>query len=290
MSDFKEWVERSLEIVQRQEDGEYTVRCPWHGGTSMRVNVNRGLFTCFGCGVKGNHKLLIRTVGGDYAVVHRGEAVKAKLAAMQESEDVRIYTESWLDRFDTVEPHPYWRTRGFDSDIVARFRLGYDYETECVTIPLRHQGGRPIGVIRRHLNPEARPRYVYPKGFKLKTHVWNLHNHTRGSRVALVEGSLDAIAMEQAGIPAIALLGSRLSEPQALDIRRAGIRHVTVCTDCDDAGEKVIPDLHQLGAGVRVDIGCYDPSWSGTDPGALTLEERAALFDNVISLRQYAAS
>ena len=36
--------------------GEVAVRCPWHNDTveSMSINLNTGLWTCFGCGLKGD--------------------------------------------------------------------------------------------------------------------------------------------------------------------------------------------------------------------------------------------
>ena len=36
--------------------GEVAVRCPWHNDSveSMSINLNTGLWTCFGCGLKGD--------------------------------------------------------------------------------------------------------------------------------------------------------------------------------------------------------------------------------------------
>jgi len=52
----------------------------------------------------------------------------------------------------------------------------------------------------------------------------------------LVEGSLDAVAVDEVGYPAIATLGSRISPEQALAIRKAGITTLVTAFDNDEAG------------------------------------------------------
>jgi DNA primase len=285
---FPDWVSSHLEVSARQEDGEWTVRCPWHGGVSMRVNVHKGLFLCNGCGVSGNHKVLVQSFGSEMAVLNRAEALKAKLGNLHSHETIRVYPKSWLARFASGKPHEYWSERGLSDEIVAEHMLGCDPATNSMTIPLWHLNGNPIGVIRRRLDPEAKPKYLYPSGFKLRTHVWNLHRHLASKQVALVEGSLDAVAMEDAGVPAIALLGSRLSDLQAKAIRQSGITEVVICTDCDAAGEKVMADVGMLGR-IKVSVGLYG-DWKGNDPGSLTPDERMQLFLDRLPLRMYLSS
>lgn len=69
--------------------------------------------------------------------------------------------------------------------------------------------------------------------------------------VVITEGSVDAMAMWQAGIPAVALLGSRVSDNQARIIRSLGAREIVSALDNDKAGHIGTHELHAQVTGVR---------------------------------------
>jgi DNA primase len=61
----------------------------------------------------------------------------------------------------------------------------------------------------------------------------------RGQTPILVEGYFDAMAMWAAGVPALALCGTALSDEHALILKRLSSR-LTICFDADEAGYKAL--------------------------------------------------
>lgn len=282
---FADWVESNLEVAGRQADGEWTVRCFYHGDTraSMRVNVRKQVFVCLACGVKGTGRTLMKDYGQDAVVIHADISdVKRKLHDLgTQAAPAKRLPESWLAQFD--QPTDYWHERGFDTKLVKMYRLGYEPSSHAVTIPLRDMRTcQPIGVIRRFLDPDARPRYSYPVGFARNEQLWGLcelrrDNMLNAGPLALVEGSLDAVAMRAANIPAVAILGSHLAPHQAKLIRDAGVKRVVICTDNDKAGRNAAEAAVATLSGLQIRLGHYQPGW-GKDPGELTIEQRRKLY------------
>ena len=67
--------------------------------------------------------------------------------------------------------------------------------------------------MRRALDPGAKPKLPLPQGCRRGSASVRLPPLYR-RRVVLVEGALDAIALWNVGVPALAIYGSRLSEDQ----------------------------------------------------------------------------
>src|SRR6185312_9735780 len=60
----------------------------------------------------------------------------------------------------------------------------------------------------------------------------------------LVEGPLDALALEQAGISGgVAMLGATLSDQQQILLETSGVQHVVLLTDNDEAGRQAKADI-----------------------------------------------
>lgn len=219
--------------------------CPFHqdSSPSFHFNVRKGLFICFACGEKGSAKKLARRL--DMALVENAtvqgliEAMSALEAAKLEPINKPIDERS-LGRFAGA-PHIYWRRkRGFTNATCKAFNLGYDPLRDELTIPYRNVYGDLLGVIRRRLDDNIYPRYLYPKGVKKNLLLFGIEKVYAGNldRVALVEGSLDAVWCWQNGIPAVASLGSSLSEEQVDLLHEAGVHTVVLLHDYDLAGRK----------------------------------------------------
>ena len=120
----------------------------------------------------------------------------------------------------------------------------YDRFRGRVMIPIRDQRGRAIAFGGRILD-QGEPKYLnspetplFDKGRTL----YNLHNAAPASRksgrVIVVEGYMDVIALDQAGIAeAVAPLGTALTEGQ-LEKLWALVDTPTLCFDGDAAGRK----------------------------------------------------
>lgn len=275
--------------VQSRSGEERIAPCPFHndgGKPNLYINARTGLYYCHSCGARGH---VGKTTDGVPL-----STLKERLAEVGKPvpEKMQPRSESWLDRYDN--DHPYWQQdRGFSARVIKQFRLGYDPMADMLTIPIRNVNGMPVGVIHRRTPDQIeaghRPKYFHPTGFKMGRSLFGI-SHVTGlaydvRQIAVCEGPLDAIACWDAGFPAVALYGARMTEDQARILRRAGIPQVVCMTDNDPAGDNAVASIHDALPGVRVRVGMYRPGW-GKDPGELTAEQRLKMFTEHFDYRQ----
>jgi DNA primase len=237
-TDYAAIADANLEVVIRSGD-EWMCKCPYHEdrSPSLQFNVAKGLWICFSCQRKGNAKTLF---GDKFREPEPDiEAVLAQLdliESVQNEAPRKVLSESVLKRYSF--PTDYWTERGFSSTIIKAFQLGYDPLENDATIPVRYMDGGLIGVIRRKLENDFGPKYMYPKGFPRKTTMFGswMVAKTSTDHVVVTEGSVDAMAVWAAGIPAVGQYGSSISREQVMLLRRLGIQRVTLFYDNDEAG------------------------------------------------------
>ena len=285
-------IRNNFEVVGTS-GSEFLCRCPWHEDghkPNLYINADRGVYLCHSCGQKGH----LRRLEGALPASSTDDVRKRISDLLTPQGSMRTYPETWLAQFDFE--HEAWRERGFSTKVIKKFNLGYDIVTDCLTIPMRSRNGTVLGVIRRKLD-DSKPKYLYPKGMKIGEIMYGL-NFVSSShkRVAIVEGSMDCISCWDANIPAVALLGSRLTIEQSQLLIKHGVKHVVLMLDNDKAGkgwpehsigsdgfERRAAGLWQvhdqlLGSGIIVSVGWYRPYWSEKDPDELSTARRKKLF------------
>ena len=242
---FEQIADRYLTVVLKGPQ-EWMCACPFcHGGDCLQFNVNKGLFVCFTCGEGGSAKRLVNRLGGTYTdhgisvEVLRATLDGLKLRMKERGQKQEILPESTLLRYGGI-PHEYWtEDRGFNLKTIKKWGLGYDPILDRCTIAYRNVAGGLLGVIQRRLDDQF-PRYLYPKGFDRSGSLfgsWEVA--TRGvHKVALVEGSTDAICLDQADRFGVGQFGSSISQRQIRLLRRLGVRELILFYDCDIAGRK----------------------------------------------------
>lgn len=239
-------IEQHFQVTLRSGE-EFMARCIWHGDStsSLQINAESGLFICFTCGMKGNAKTLLRELGLQYADVEVDvQDLLQRIAALSAPDTapvLPVLNESYLKRY--AIPTKYWEARGITLATQVQFGLGYDPIDDFLTIPLRDVNGGLLGVIRRYMGKDVEnsQRYRYPKGFKRSQNLfasWLVEQDPDADTVVLVEGSLDAVKVWQAGYPAMAIYGSSLSASQVRVLRRLGVGKVVLMFDDDKAGIK----------------------------------------------------
>lgn len=273
------WIAQHLDVVTTSND-EFYCRCPFHNDSSpsFAINGKSGLWLCHGCHVKGNLDLLATQLGVENGKT--AEGVRDLLKDIREEDEwepetVRILPEAWLSQFDI--DHDYWDSRGISRMAQQAFQLGYDPFREAVTVPLRDTSGSLLGVLRRHLRKSKKPRYLYPKGFHAADNLFGAHLIEDEREIALVEGTIDAIACWDADIPALAIYGSRLSEAHQVLLHQLQISSVTLLLDNDEAGtEGITGAVRELeGIGWKVPLDWPD---GAKDPGDLNDDQIRSLF------------
>ncbi len=143
----------------------------------------------------------------------------------------------------------YFSKRLISESSVKKFELGYSEKQDMVTIPVHSPDGLEIGFVGRSI--EGKDFKNTPGLPKSKT-LFNLHRTKTSSRIYVVESSFDAIRLDQCGFPAVATLGSNVSNSQ-IELLQKYFNNVYVVADNDEAGgnmkEKV---LKKLGSRVTV--------------------------------------
>lgn len=239
-------------------------RCPFHADEdpSLSADLATGLWYCFGCGAKGNAKTFAKRLRlGDISTPPPTlDRLQSRLASLRRRNAYEAPPEASIaTMYPGVE---VWRNfRNVTERSVKRWELGYDPMADALLIPVRDPNGVPLGIIRRYLAPVGdQPKYRYPTGFPRKTTVFGLHL-LRSRWAVVVEGSLDAVAVDEVGVPAVATLGARVTAEQADALRRAGVITVVLGFDNDKAGRQAADEAHRTLRGFRR----IPFSWSGID-------------------------
>jgi DNA primase len=226
--------------------------CPLHGGDNPNafvVHRQRNLWRCFTrCNSGGDVVALVRRLDGtDY----RATAVYlARLAGS--TPPLHLPTPTPLARtfrsFTRALPldhdAPFLARKGIRSSTAARFEVGAftgrGMLDGCIAVRLHDPDGRPLGYAGRRLDPqsvERRGKWVFPPALPRSRILYGYHRaHTRHiSGLLVVECPWAVLRLAQLGLPAIALLGTHLSEAQHALL--APLPRIILMMDGDSAGQ-----------------------------------------------------
>jgi DNA primase len=254
----------------------YMVCCPFHKNgqerkPSMGILKSDGTCHCFACGYVASLPEMISNCLGYDDMGNMGSKWLIRnfqSISVEEREDIDIdfsrgvkpihntnyVTEEELDKYRWT--HPYWKKRGItDERIIELFDLGYDKETDCITMPVRDKSGHTLFVARRSVKtkffnyPEGveKPLYglfeIYSDACKIGTR-WEYGKAVEDyysevlfpKEVIVCESMIDALTCWQYGKYAVALNGLGTSE-QFKQLQRLNCRKLIIATDNDQAGQ-----------------------------------------------------
>ena len=142
----------------------------------------------------------------------------------------------------------YYAGRGFDAEAVKRYKLGYMPFNAFVKDPaLQVQGwdkyryiipypGGEYFAARSDAATDEKDKYRYPRGMEKQVFYLPRNDTYKDFPVVIVEGQLDAIAVNLCGMPAAATGGSGAGKLTEWAKANA-IREAIIATDADEAGE-----------------------------------------------------
>lgn len=207
----------SGEIYKRGK--EMKLCCPFHDDShpSFSINLENGIWFCYSrCG------------GGDW---------------MEFIERIKVDDQyAPLENIDSVPEKPKepilksLLDRGFTREMFEKWGIVWDEKIGAMRFPILDMGGQTESNLWRY--PEGvTPKYRYEPGFKRSETLYGLWrlDSVLGD-VVLVEGPLDAVWVQEAGLSGLAILGSSLSESQAKMISQLKANRVILCFDNDPAG------------------------------------------------------
>ena len=145
-----------------------------------------------------------------------------------------------------LEAEGFSREQTESSGLVGRSEGGrlYDRFRDRLMFPIHNESGKVIAFGGRSLRPETQPKYLNSPETPIykKSHVlYNLNRAKetmrREQRAVLVEGYMDVIGLDQAGVGgSVASCGTALT-PQQVRVFRRQVETVVVNFDPDQAGQ-----------------------------------------------------
>ena len=163
--------------------------CPFHGEStpSFSVNAEEGFYYCFGCLAKGDAISFVRAIEHlDFVDAVRrladraGITIREDAASGRDSQRRKVFLDAmeqatgWYhDRLltspDAGQARDYLRSRGYDGEVVRRFRLGWapdDWDALCQGLGLSQEiaVGAGLGFVnrRQRLQDAFRARILFP--------------------------------------------------------------------------------------------------------------------------------
>lgn len=184
-------VDIAQEVVALKRVGtRYVGLCPFHAekSGSFSVNDDLNLFYCFGCHAKGDVITFVREtqhldfvgavewLAGRYGIQitydnSRESETRSRRKALVEAmgQAVEWYHERLLKGPDAAQARGYLRSRGYDGDVVRRYKLGWapdDWDTLCrsLQVPQQVLVDTGLGFVnkRDRLQDSFRARVLFP--------------------------------------------------------------------------------------------------------------------------------
>lgn len=256
-------------IAVPRHQGQITVRCPFHKDRrpSLSISLERKLFHCFACQARGDiidfvariedaslleaARIIIRHCGillegqPRHPMPNPAKGCHDKASAHHCSKEGRPYDDNAgpCCALPLDPTHPYLFERGLTPAQIEAFGLGYCVRGRLrgrVCIPLHSRDGKRIlaysGRWANDIVPDGTPRYLMPRGFKKSAMLFNYHRVVGSQHLVIVEGYWSVFRLHALDMPAVALMGTSLSDRQSDLLHQSGARRLTLLLDGDQAG------------------------------------------------------
>ncbi len=258
--------------------------CPYHNNGMERrpsagVSTVNGVFHCFTChqvsslpdlinycfGFEQGNKygedwLLDNFVSG--ASVSRNEILGKALSKLNGVQDkVKYITEQELEKYRFY--HPYMYKRKLTDEIIEKFDVGYDKETNSITFPCNDTNGKCLFILRRNVDTKF---FSMPPD--VDKPVYGLDQITK-KEVYVCESVINALTLWSWGYEAVALLGTG-TKKQYKTLQVYPIRKYILCFDGDNAGKEATTRFIQNVRNKLIDYYIFP---EGKDVNDLTHEE-----------------
>jgi DNA primase len=254
------------QISYKQAGEELKVCCPFHKEKtpSCFININSGIFHCFGCHKSGSVKKFFKELNIEADL--SGISFSAPKKKSIENVVIQTLDESVLLQF-RYKPQQLIDL-GFDEKLLWDMEIGYHPDRKRIIYPIRDHLGNLVGVSGGSCIG-MQPKYkiyggqfyvnglhvpsdfgewfdeLYPNYGQLEksNYIWNFHNiYAKALKkeipyVVITEGFKACLWLLQNNIPAVALFGSYLSDIQADLLRRVNTSYY-IMLDNDEAGKK----------------------------------------------------
>jgi len=259
--------------LRRSGRDQYRGLCPIHRGEgrdAFHANLSRNLFHCFSCGAGGTVLDFVAAMEpcSLREAAQKLQTLRVVAPPRARSTEPRVTRESKPlsplgFQLRGIDPtHPYLASRGITTATAEEFGIGFyrgaGFLSGRLVIPIHNAGGELVAYSGRSLDG-TEPRYRFPSGFAKSQVLFNLHRATatRQDRVVVVEGFFDCFQLHQAGVAAVALMGTALYPAQQRALLQC-FRNLILMLDGDEAGRRATAVLaarlrpHASVSGIRL--------------------------------------
>jgi DNA primase len=228
--------------------------CPYHKNTdspAMSVDKRTGLWMCFAphCGETGTMMKLVQEKRrcNPYVakrLIEKHKGADAPISQYLEDlfsrkDELPSFSQEILNRlYDSLWNSPgqqYMYNRGFDDKTLSYFEIGYSVKKNMVTIPVHDWDGNPVGMVGRSIEHK---RFKNSNNLPTKRVLFNAHRAKKyDSSVIIVESSMDAMKVHQAGLPCVVATNGSIFSPDHIQLINKYWNEIIIMTDFDDPDE-----------------------------------------------------
>lgn len=245
----------------KESGNDIMVTCPFHkGGQERKPSFGISKIDmkchCFTCGYAGNLVDVISRIfghsdNGEYGknwliknfisvVIDERKPLELNLSRNNKKPVQQKYvTEEELDKYRYT--HPYMYKRGLTDEIIEKFDIGYDVDSDCITFPVLGLDKNCLFVARRNVNYKF---FNYPSGVEKPVYAAYLFMENAYSYAVICESIFNALTCWKYGIPAVALLGTGTKEQYDI-LNKLPVRKYIIATDPDSAGRRACEKLRK---------------------------------------------
>ena len=244
-----------LEFVIYMEDGNPESKEDMYAGAQMAISIMGKSPDDFtrpnsGKSAKTASRTSKKKTAAPPSSVTRKTAQKPKPDASEDVETEPRQNKPFGRELELEHEHPFLIERGIEPELAEEYGIGFcnaGIMKGRIAIPIHSLEGEVMAYAGRYASediPEGTDRYRFPKRFLKSLELYNLHRAVALKKryLVIVEGYWSAIRLNEAGIPAAALMGTSLSPAQGELVRKAGFRHAILLLDGDEAGRKAAPE------------------------------------------------
>lgn len=142
-------------------------------------------------------------------------------------------TETELSKYRFY--HPYMYQRKLTNEVIEKFDVGYDKDTNCLTFPCNDIDGNCLFITRRSVSTKF---FNMPTNIDKPVYALDKVEQTT-KELVVVESIINALTLWSWGIPAVALLGTGTNKQYQI-LNDYPVRKYILAFDGDDAGRKAI--------------------------------------------------
>jgi len=297
----------SLFPEAKRKGDEIIVNCPICYDTKKHfyINVVKKVVHCFRCGYSATVKRFLRennllakspenfdildVLDSGFVSLVKKESEQGNVSFPEFMSFMDVEDVSWLGR---IVIH-YLKSRGITDEQIKRHKIGYCYSGKYagrIIVPIFMFGELVYWVARIVEHPTVRFQIAkYPDRKVLnppaprKDVLFNYDAVKLSDEVVVCEGVFDALAVENIGRCAVAILGKEMTDEQAMLLTALNCERITVCLDAD-AYENALLVAEKLDRfGNRVFVAELDEG----DPNFLLTTNREKLLNSITSAREF---